>query len=203
MSMILILKRVSQADISRLMRAPEGLQSFLAAGDVEPVRPRAYSAARAEMIKLMAAEGHPVPPAPALSGSYGFDAYGFNDAFNAQKFWNALHFLLTGTADGGDLPAATLLLGGEPIPGDLGYGPAMAISPEQTQAFHLHLAALSRQAFLDRLDLERMTELQIYPGIWDEDRAELQEEVGGYFDGLRAYCRKCAEAGLGMIRALS
>ena len=56
MSMNLILKRASAADIGRLMSAPEGIQSFLAAGRVERKRSPEYAAARAEMIRQMAAE---------------------------------------------------------------------------------------------------------------------------------------------------
>jgi hypothetical protein len=176
MGMNLVLKRVSAADIDRLMAAPEATFGFLYPDDDLP------------------------DPA---SGDIDFDGYDFDYEFDAGKLWHALHFLLTGTAAGGDLPAATLLLGGDAIPGDVGYGPAMAISPKATRAFSDYLATLSREAFLDRLDLARMSALQIYPDIWDEDLGELREEVGNYFDRLRTYCLKCAEAGLGMIRAIS
>lgn len=176
MSMILYLKRVSASDIARLMSAPEATFGFLFP-DVD------------------------VPDtAPA---DLEFDTYGFDDEFDCGKLWHALHFLLTGSVDGGDLPAGSLLLAGHPLDCEMGYGPPMAISPEDTRAFSNHLAKLSREVFLERVDPHRMTELQIYPDIWDEDRAELQAGIGAYFDALRSYCRKCADDGLGVIRVLT
>ena len=199
MSMILTLTRVSAADIAR-MTTPEAVNSFLASA--RPRRPE-LDAAREARIKALAAQGIQVSAPPAPPETFGFDTYAFIEIFNAQKMWHALHFLLAGQSDDGALPQASLLVAGTPLPGDIGYGPAVAISPAQTLTFSQYLDGLSRDEFLDRLDLEAMETNGIYPDIWDEERADLQAEIGAYFDHLRGYCRKCADQGLGMIRAIS
>ncbi len=199
MSMILTLTRVSASDIARLT-TPEAVNSFLAS--VRPRRPE-LDAAREARIKALAAQGIQVPAPPAPPEAFGFDTYASSEFFNGQKMWHALHFLLTGHSDEGALPQGSLLVAGTPLPGDLGYGPAVAISAEETAAFSQYLDGLSRDEFLDRLDLEAMETNDIYPNIWDEERADLQAEIGAYFDHLRSYCRQCADQGLGMIRAIS
>ncbi|HEX8535831.1 MAG TPA: YfbM family protein, partial [Cystobacter sp.] len=52
-----------------------------------------------------------------------------------EKNWQALHFLLTGTAWEGSPPLNFIAAGGQPV-GDeegFGYGPARAFTPEQVK----------------------------------------------------------------------
>lgn len=193
MSMNLSLKRVSDADIRKLNQMPEGIHAFIEE-EVED-RGAEYAAARAALAKSMGLDVQAAKP-EALPD---FDDYPFVDQFEADKLWHGLHFLLTGMQYGGELPAA-YLLDGEPIgQEDVGYGPARAIDAATTVIFSSYLDALSRSEFLDRLAPDRMTALNIYPQIWDEDPADLKEALGEVFDRLRGYCRKCATHGLGMI----
>ncbi|MBW8882247.1 MAG: DUF1877 family protein, partial [Asticcacaulis sp.] len=60
-----------------------------------------------------------------------------------------------------------------------------------------------RAEVLDRFDGPKMQDLQIYPDVWDEDPDELKDELGHAFDQLRAYCRKCADHGFGMLSYIS
>ncbi len=198
MSMILILKRISDADISRLRAQPEALRAFIA----RPQRDRGpeYAAARLEMMKTLMGENWQPPQMVALKDG---DVYPFNEDSDMQKMWHAVYFLLTGSADVGVGPA-TILLHGEPVSDeDVGYGPAMAISAEETRLLNIYLSALARKDFEARFNGPAMMAADIYPQVWDEDAVELKSELGDAFDKLKAYCAICASHGLGMISYIS
>lgn len=89
-----------------------------------------------------------------------------------DKAWHGIHFMLTGDGGGGAMPQATLLLGGVEIGDvDVGYGPARALSPEDTARFYEHISAISAEDFDSRFDAQVMLDQQIYPDIWDRDLA--------------------------------
>ncbi len=199
MSMILYLKRISDADISRLMATPAGVHAFIEAGQEEPDRGPEYAAALAELKKRMAAAGQAPPPRFAMA----FGAYPFNDVFDVDKMWHGLYFLLTGTDHGGASPVNYLFYAPSVGDEDVGYGPARAISAAQTGELSEYLDGLEKSAVLAHFDAQRMKALNIYPDIWDEDAAELKEALGGAFDEMKAYCRKCVAHGLGMLAYIS
>src|SRR6186713_1857068 len=64
-----------------------------------------------------------------------------------HKAWHAIHYILTGTADGGEAPDCFLLDGGTTLgpPGDDddGYGPPRLLRPEQVRAFNEVLQPIS------------------------------------------------------------
>jgi hypothetical protein len=96
-----------------------------------------------------------------------------------DKAWHGLHYLLTGTAWGGEAPLNSLLVGGEQV-GDeeehaVGYGPARILLPPQVAAFSQALATLSLAEISERFNPIEMTELDIYPSIWDREDEELEE----------------------------
>jgi Domain of unknown function (DUF1877) len=47
---------------------------------------------------------------------------------NLEKAWHGLHYLLTGSTDGGPLPLSFIFAGGQDVGPDLGYGPARLLS---------------------------------------------------------------------------
>ncbi len=191
MGMRLELMRISSDDLAMLKRGTETTRRFIEANLPVIDRGPDYARAVEEMrVKLG------LPPA-AAAGT--FSPYPFNDVFNVDKMWNGLYFLLTGSEDAGEGPA-TCLLNSPPVNDEeIGYGPAMVISPDNTRALGTYLAALDRSEVLASFNGAKMMELQIYPGVWDEDAEELTEELGDAFDALRAYCCKCADHGLGML----
>ncbi len=199
MSMILYLKRISDADIARLMATPAGVHAFIEAGRIEPDRGPAYAAARAELMRQLAGQG--LLPPPRLEMRFG--VYPFNDVFDAGKMWNGLYFLLTGTDCEGEPPVNYLFHTPSVGDEDVGYGPARAISAERAKALSDYLETLSTADVVARFDGPRMSALQLYPDIWDEDPADLKTELGDTYDALKAYCRKCADQGLGMLCYIS
>ena len=99
------------------------------------------------------------------------------------------------------MPDATLLAGGRPIGGDMGYGPARAISPSDTGSFASFLAGLDVPTLSARLDLTTMQQLGIYCADDDDPSAgvELADDLSHYFPALQAYVAQAAQKQHGLI----
>lgn len=124
-------------------------------------------------------------------------------SISLEKSWHGLHFALTGSAWEGDPPLNFLVTGGTPVgEEDVGYGPARVLDAQEVQAVHTALTALSLEDFARNFDLEQMAAQQVYPGIWDEPRAELLEEYGDYLQELKAFLARAATNGQGVIVAI-
>jgi len=84
-----------------------------------------------------------------------------------DKTWHGIHWLLTGSAEGGSEPLSYLLAGGKPVGDiDVGYGPARALTSQQVATWDDSLAKISRDELGRRFDPKAMLEAQIYPQIW-------------------------------------
>ena len=112
-----------------------------------------------------------------------------------EKMWHALHFLLTGRADGGPGPLGFLLEGGRPVGEDTGYGPRRRFTGAEVVAIHAALAALDDDTLLGRLDPAAMTRLQLYPMVWEEPEEELREELAFYLGEMRTFLEGLAARG--------
>src|SRR5204863_4376074 len=111
-----------------------------------------------------------------------------------DKAWHGIHWLLTGSADGGDEPLCYLLAGGEPVGDvDVGYGPARALTSEQVASWDAALSQISRDELARRFDPKAMLDADIYPQIWarsiegEEDTLDyLLQAYGGFRDFVAA-----------------
>ena len=127
------------------------------------------------------------------------------EELDLEKAWHGLHFLLTGTADGGGEPACFLMKGGKPL-GDDDDVDARLLDPEQVQWFAEYLARLTPEELSGRFDAQRMTALRIYPDeIWT--RPEDEDEPRGYllsaFTELRDFMSAAAAAGDFVVVAIA
>lgn len=95
-----------------------------------------------------------------------------------DKAWHGIHYLLTGTADGGDEPLSLAVLGGEEFGEDMGMGPARFLTPAQVRQIASALAGLSKEVLAERFVPQDMADQRIYPDvIW-------MREGQGAFDFL-------------------
>jgi Domain of unknown function (DUF1877) len=72
---------------------------------------------------------------------------------------------------------------------DVGYGPARAWTSQQVKALARAFSGIRFDDLRARFDAHRMTELEIYPGIWDRDPEE-DDALGyleAYFDPLKEF----------------
>lgn len=122
-------------------------------------------------------------------------------ALDLHKSWHLIHYLLSGEAWRGRLPAATLLTGGRATGPDLGHGPARLASSRDTAEFAAFLAPLGAPALASRLDLPAMRRLGIscVDDTDDVTRAELADDLAHYFPLLQSYVGEAAADGQGLI----
>src|SRR5438309_1507439 len=173
------LHRVSDEQIAHLLQHPEELECLLDA--LEIAEDEGLEGGDEEEI-----EEH----LPALG-----------EQLDLEKDWHALHFLLTGTADGGDEPWCYLLAGGKSI-GDGSDGwTAQALASQQVKRFADALAGISPSDLLARYDPDKMTALDIYPSvIWSRDpQDELKVLLADSFESLRSFVQEAAVRKLGLI----
>ena len=119
---------------------------------------------------------------------------------DVDKAWHGIHFLLTGTAWGGEFPLAFIVRGGREV-GDVGYGPARVFSSAEVKAIATALEPLSRQALEGRFDAAAMTRLDIYPAIWSRPHEEddTLEYLLASYETLAAFVAGAAREGEGLI----
>jgi hypothetical protein len=126
-----------------------------------------------------------------------------HDELEVDKAWHGLHFLLTGTAWDGDFPLNFIVVGGEEVGEDLGYGPARALRSEDVRKIDSALEPFTSDELGRRFDAERMTELQIYPFGWSHDPEGELEYLLEFYGELRAFLRRTAEQGHALLVYLS
>ncbi len=139
---------------------------------------------------------------------------------DVDKAWHGIHWLLTGSAD--DRPPAArkrglfrrpapepdpvgaewlAVLGGEPVGGDDGYGPARLLRPEQVAAVAAALTPLERDTLAARVDLAAMDAAELYPAIWDEEDV-YDEYLAPNYEVLRDFYLAAADEGAAVLLAI-
>lgn len=91
---------------------------------------------------------------------------------NIDKSWEGILFLLTGQKlKNLDHPMGKVFFGGQYIDEEqeIGYGPAEYLTPEQVKELNEALAKITEEELTERYDPGKMTELHIYPTIWEEE----------------------------------
>ncbi|MET0286085.1 MAG: YfbM family protein [Polyangiales bacterium] len=124
--------------------------------------------------------------------------------FELDKAWHALHFLLTGSATGGEPPLSLLVSarGGTELQGaGDDYGPPRLFSSDVARRAHEALQALADDALLARFDPAAMMAAEIYPEVWDRP-GEGPEWLLESLHNLREALRKAAEHRLGVAVCL-
>jgi hypothetical protein len=202
MGMYGTLRRVTLADAERLRTDQRVLEWFLFGQPPIVVEDRLPGVLgfflRFTPIKVQRTE--PAPPSdnplwpPAAPG----------EELNLDKAWHGLHFLLTGTADGGAEPACYLVEGGEHL-GDDDDVQARLLRPDQVRALAEYLATLATDEVARRFDPERMMELEIYPGIWDrpEETDWPRAFLFNAFSDLREFVGDVARDGDAIVVCIS
>jgi hypothetical protein len=119
-------------------------------------------------------------------------------ALSLEKSWHMLHYLLTGHAGTGHAPG-DLLLSGEELGEDVGYGPARLHDEIETREFSRFLEGQDPVRLRARVDFEEMNRVRLYgmpqgPGS-EVEHQMLHEEIALYFQLLRDYVRAMADKG--------
>jgi len=105
----------------------------------------------------------------ANEGDLSQEAQG--EELDLDKAWHGVHYLLTGTAWGGEAPWCYLVFGGDQVGDDeehvIGYGPARILLLPAVTSFYQALTQVDSAWVGTRFDPAEMMRLDIYPNIWD------------------------------------
>src|SRR5262245_11686990 len=127
------------------------------------------------------------------------DSSNGHEELEIDKAWHGLHFLLTGTAWEGSFPLNFIVVGGDEVGDDLGYGPARALRSEDVAKVDAALDPLTTDELRRRFDASRMSELEIYPFGWSHDPDGELQYLLEFYGELRAFVRRTAERGHGLL----
>jgi len=130
----------------------------------------------------------------------------FEPPLDLEEWWHSLHYVLAGEMrpiDGG----GDLLLTGQELGEDMGYGPARLHSPAETKDFRRFLETQDLANLQARIG--EMSRLGVYPGrgprgaVTGPANAEFQEmlrnNVCRCFVRLRDYVQKMSDRGNGLL----
>jgi len=189
--MVYLMHQATQSTLDALHADPELIIRFLG-GPVPAAAPRRPGF----FARLFGAPvpSRSTPPTPSFQFPSGLEVCGLD------KAWHGLHYLLSGSDWEGDGPEAFLLNGGTEIGEvDVGYGPARSFTPDEIVQIHDCLSRIAPETLRVRFDPAKMTELELYPNVWDRDpEAELESLLNSYED-LRQFVERTADSRLGLV----
>jgi len=100
-----------------------------------------------------------------------------------DKSWDGIIFLLTGQSLAtAEHNLVRVLFSGQLIDEkqDLGYGPAHYLTPEQVTELNNEISKITVADLKQKFNPEKMTELEVYPTIWDEGNDAFDYVADGF-----------------------
>jgi hypothetical protein len=136
---------------------------------------------------------------------YGDDQIDENNYLDIDKAWDGILFLLTGggiARPNGKL--SRIIDSGQYIDEDqeLGYGPACYLTMDEVKEISKLIEEISEEELKARFNPKKMTELQVYPDIWEDDDSAF-EYLSEYFMELKSFYKKAAENGYAVISVIT
>lgn len=128
-------------------------------------------------------------------------AYEDGSIVDIDKAWQAIHFLLTGTAWDASLPQG-FLLGGQAVGGDQGYGRVRLLSAAEIKEIATYLTALPADFITQAFSFDELQKADIYPAIWDRKEPGDIDYVAAHFADLRQFIDDTATRTDGIVIAL-
>jgi hypothetical protein len=121
-----------------------------------------------------------------------------------DKAWHGIHYLLTGSIESNSVLASKVIMGGENIGPDRGYGPAQLLNPTEVKAIAHLLEETKPDMLRTRFKPKEMTQAGVYPAvIWERDGEEALTYVLDYYKKLVAFYKLAAEKGQAVILVIS
>lgn len=137
------------------------------------------------------------------------DDIGGDDLIDIDKSWDGILFLLTGSStaqsDTIQHPLFRVVFSGQLVDEeqDLGYGPAHYLTAGQVKEVHASLTGISVQELRSRYDAAKMTKLEVYPLVWEQEGDEGLDYLCSYYEALQKFYAEAAAKGLAVITVLS
>ena len=128
------------------------------------------------------------------------EARASGDETDVDKAWQAIHFLLTGSAEPVDEVLGFMMAGGVELKGtDVGHGPPRAFGREEVSTLASALRPFDRRALHSRYQPEEMDAADVYPQIWTRDGEEGFDYIWEHFEHLRTFLQETKERGEGLL----
>lgn len=142
---------------------------------------------------------------PALVGPllFGSGNGATEPELDLDKSWHGIHHLLTGSAWEIGEGAGAAILGGTPIGGDNGYGPARLLDPDAVRAVAAGLDGVDVATLRARFDPAELAAADVYPNIWDGGAEEFDGYLAPYFTELRTFYRAAAAGGQAVLLVIT
>jgi hypothetical protein len=119
-------------------------------------------------------------------------------AFDVDKAWQGIHFLLTGSDCEGDGPLAFIMHGGREVENQ--EIPAHGFTSTEVKQIDAALRDIDPTALFQRADFAEFTKLQIYPDIWKSwPKEQSIAYVTDNFRGLKNFISDTAQSGRALI----
>ena len=118
-------------------------------------------------------------------------------SLDIDKAWQGIHFLLTGNPLAGQPPLSKAILGGVEIGGDVGYGPARYVTPDEVRDVAKALTGILKDELRRRFNPAALKKADIYPPIWDQ--ADSIGYLLEYYDKLVAFYQDAAQKGRAVL----
>lgn len=134
---------------------------------------------------------------PELAESFVYPDDGAERAnhLDIDKAWHAIHYTLNGQAWEGEEPLSLVVLGGEEIGGDVGYGPARYLNPVQVRTVAQALAAITPEVFSARFNPAAMDAAEVYPQNWADDGPDGLDYVLHHYNLLSSFYQAASDRG--------
>ena len=121
-----------------------------------------------------------------------------------DKAWHGIHYLLTGEAEGGQLPLSLAIFGGQEFGSEVGIGPARYLTVDQVAQVASSLTVLTVETLVAKFDAQDMEKKQIYPDvIWVRDGADSLDYLLDNYQQLAVLYRDAAVRREAMLQWLS
>ena len=139
-------------------------------------------------------------PAKIQDFLYSDESESGADHADLDKAWHTIHFVLTGSAWGGDFPLGFLVSAGVPVgEEDVGYGPARAFRSDEVRAIHVALSKVSDEEFGKRFSVSALKDADIYPSFGHSSDDEERPYFLEYFQILRTFVARASEQKKGLL----
>lgn len=120
----------------------------------------------------------------------------FTDRMIIDRAWHGIHFLLTGSAWGGDAPLDFIVRGGRALAPDAGHGPARGFTSGELKGISAALEPFIPGILRKRFSVDALLEEAIYPNAWTGGEREWLIDT---YQQLKRFLAGGAERGLGLV----
>ncbi|MFO1459416.1 MAG: YfbM family protein [Verrucomicrobiota bacterium] len=189
MGMVLEYIRVSPRNAETLLANPDLLPTFLEREVPAPAPETPSQSPSNAWSRWLGAFGRTRTHDPTV-----LEARVPGDQGDADKAWNAIHYLLTRSPNNGSFPDGFILNGGTPMGDeDVGYGPARLFSAAEVREIHASLSRINREIAQRRFDGAAMDADDVYPQIWSRTDEDVFEYAWEHLRALQEFVRRTVE----------